>query len=164
MRSPERAERQEDFEQLVSEMSSLPGGAAWTLLRAFAGQSQRSQIVGEVFSRLYLVAYDSFADAQDRAQHAARTHDRRGGGAVYRAENGSYPDAAGQARAELLDEVPRDVFSGEPLHYELRGDGYLLYSVGPDGENDGGTNSRSRSSTVSGRALPNSSLTPVSTS
>ena len=36
--------------------------------------------------------------------------------------------------------VPKDIFSGGELNYRQKGDGYLLYSVGPNGTDDGGRN------------------------
>ncbi|MFL5342277.1 MAG: hypothetical protein ACJ8F7_19190, partial [Gemmataceae bacterium] len=37
-----------------------------------------------------------------------------------------------------LETVPPDLFSGEPLKYRVERDGYILYSVGSDGIDDGG--------------------------
>ncbi len=39
---------------------------------------------------------------------------------------------------KYLAEVPKDVFLDAELHYKLDGDGYLLYSVGMNGHDDGG--------------------------
>lgn len=61
--------------------------------------------------------------------------------AVYRGEHGTFPKALGQLVPDLLDAVPFDRFTGDPLRYERRGNGYLLYSVGADGTDDGGNNS-----------------------
>ena len=35
-------------------------------------------------------------------------------------------------------EVPKDLFTDADLHYRREGNGYLLYSVGPSGKDDGG--------------------------
>jgi hypothetical protein len=50
-----------------------------------------------------------------------------------------YPDRLDALVPEMLAEIPRDPFSGGPLTYERRGDGYLLYAVGANGVDDGGT-------------------------
>ena len=34
--------------------------------------------------------------------------------------------------------VPADLFDGKPLRYRTFGTGYVIYSVGPDGKDDGG--------------------------
>jgi hypothetical protein len=61
-----------------------------------------------------------------------------------RRQTGSYPrslDAAQEMRGRPL---PEDPFTGGPFRYRLRGDGYLLYSVGANRQDDGGVNNRHR--------------------
>ena len=48
--------------------------------------------------------------------------------------------------------VPKDIFSGGALHYKPQADGYLLYSVGPNGIDDGGRNQMTTPTTTSFRA------------
>ena len=62
--------------------------------------------------------------------------------AAFRAERGSYPAGLEELKGEYVDEIPHDVFSGRPLIYERTTDGYLLYSVGMNGKDDGGVNDR----------------------
>ncbi len=57
---------------------------------------------------------------------------------MHRRATGSYPDGLDDVKLTHLDEVPVDPFSGKPFHYEKRPGGYLLYSVGPNGKDDGG--------------------------
>jgi len=57
----------------------------------------------------------------------------------YRAETGAYPDDLKcLVEAGYLQEVPMDPFSDHSLVYRPVGDGFLLYSVGPDFVDDGG--------------------------
>jgi len=60
--------------------------------------------------------------------------------AGYRSDHGTYPNCLEQLRFQYIADVPLDAFSNDDLHYEREGDGYLLYSVGPNGVNDGGRN------------------------
>jgi len=60
--------------------------------------------------------------------------------AGYRHDHGKYPNRLAQLCPEYIDEVPLDAFSGDDLHYRRNGDGYLLYSVGPNMRDDGGHN------------------------
>ena len=55
----------------------------------------------------------------------------------YRQDNGKYPDKLDALNSEILPQVPKDLFSGGVL-YKPNADGYLLYSVGVNGEDDGG--------------------------
>lgn len=57
--------------------------------------------------------------------------------AEFRAAHGSYPASL----TELAGVPPlslTDPFSGQPLRYRRTGASYLLYSIGPDGKDDGG--------------------------
>ncbi len=57
----------------------------------------------------------------------------------YQLRYGRLPDRMEAMVPELLRAVPRDWFSDTPLHYRRKPDGsFLLYSVGLDGEDNGG--------------------------
>jgi hypothetical protein len=58
--------------------------------------------------------------------------------AAYRADHRRYPGKLDDLRLKYLLNVPDDRFSGEPLVYRRTDAGYLLYSVGIDGRDDGG--------------------------
>ena len=44
----------------------------------------------------------------------------------------------------FLEEVPTDPFDGIPLRYKQLIKGYLLYSIGEDGVDDGGVRNKDR--------------------
>ncbi|KKK93223.1 hypothetical protein LCGC14_2695040, partial [marine sediment metagenome] len=58
--------------------------------------------------------------------------------AAYKAEKAGYPKTLAELRATYGKEIPGDRFSGKPLVYRRTGTGYVLYSVGSNGEDDGG--------------------------
>ncbi|MEN6627090.1 MAG: M56 family metallopeptidase [Candidatus Sumerlaeia bacterium] len=56
----------------------------------------------------------------------------------YRKGKGSYPDGLNALAPKFIEVVPTDPFSGQPLMYQLGGDGkYRLWSLGPDAINNG---------------------------
>ncbi|MEQ8847046.1 hypothetical protein [Botrimarina sp.] len=59
--------------------------------------------------------------------------------AVYRAANGEYPEKLDALVPGILDTVPADPFGSGPLVYRRTPGGYLLYSVGRNGIDDGGS-------------------------
>ena len=60
--------------------------------------------------------------------------------AVYRAENGEYPQELAALVPNILAEIPVDWYSGDSPLYQLKDDGgYLLYSVFENGADDNGT-------------------------
>lgn len=58
--------------------------------------------------------------------------------ALHRMERGGYPARLDDLVPDYLDEVPADLFTGGSLRYTTSGGGYVLYSLGPNGRDDGG--------------------------
>jgi hypothetical protein len=57
----------------------------------------------------------------------------------YELRHGQLPQSLAALAPEFLAEVPHDFMVGRPLRYRLNGDGsFALYSVGEDGQDDGG--------------------------
>ncbi|MGO8928688.1 MAG: hypothetical protein ACLQU3_17605 [Limisphaerales bacterium] len=56
----------------------------------------------------------------------------------YQSEQGHPPARLDELAPKYLSHVPEDPFSGQPLVYRAQGTNWLLYSVGPDGVDDGG--------------------------
>ncbi len=59
--------------------------------------------------------------------------------AAYRAEKASYPDQLAGLSPRFISELPEDLF-GSPLRYCREGSGYLLWSLGKNELDDGGSN------------------------
>ncbi|MFW6155752.1 MAG: hypothetical protein ACOC7J_00420 [Armatimonadota bacterium] len=57
---------------------------------------------------------------------------------LYRQEHEEYPRTLEPLAGTVDWPIPEDIFSGEPFGYRREGDGYLLWSVGPDLDDDGG--------------------------
>jgi len=58
--------------------------------------------------------------------------------ACFRAEHGHWPSSLSELSPAFLKAVPMDVFSRDTLVYQPSDQGYLLYSVGINGRDDGG--------------------------
>ena len=56
----------------------------------------------------------------------------------YRLAQGKLPQALDELVPAYLDAVPTDPFGGQALRYSLRAKGYVVYSIGEDGTDDGG--------------------------
>lgn len=54
------------------------------------------------------------------------------------AHQGSLPTTLTELVPEHLPAVPRDIFDGQPLRYKVLPRGYVIYSIGADGVDDGG--------------------------
>ena len=56
----------------------------------------------------------------------------------YRLAHGELPETLSQLVPAYLDGVPEDPFDGKPLRYKRLAKGYVVYSIGHDGKDDGG--------------------------
>ena len=56
----------------------------------------------------------------------------------HRLATGGYPSSLADLVPRWVPDVPPDPFTGKPFIYRRTATGYLLYSVGPDGTDDGG--------------------------
>ena len=59
--------------------------------------------------------------------------------AVYRADHGEYPADLSALVPAVLPQLPTDLYTGKPFVYHRTKDGYLLYSLGDNGTDDGGS-------------------------
>jgi hypothetical protein len=61
----------------------------------------------------------------------------------YRQEKGSYPATLEESKqAGYLDTLPADPYSDKPLSYKTADGSFMLYSLGPDFDDDGGASGR----------------------
>lgn len=57
---------------------------------------------------------------------------------LFKQKNGAYPDAPDKLAPEFLDTIPPDPFTGKALIYRKDGNGFILYSLGPNQHDDNG--------------------------
>lgn len=57
---------------------------------------------------------------------------------LHELDHGQPPAQLAELVPRYLEELPLDPFSGKPFVYRRKDDGFLIYSVGPDGVDDGG--------------------------
>jgi hypothetical protein len=68
---------------------------------------------------------------------------------AHRAEHAAYPASLAKLVPTYLDSIPDDPFGTGPVRYKRTGSSYVLYSVGPNGTDDGGTPATGKSITDS---------------
>jgi len=78
------------------------------------------------------VALDLRISARLRAARAGLAIER------YRLAGGKLPETLGELVPTYLDAVPKDPFDGQELRFRRLEKGYVVYSVGEDGNDDGG--------------------------
>ncbi|MEN6406231.1 MAG: hypothetical protein ABFC77_07160 [Thermoguttaceae bacterium] len=144
MRQPTRSERTEAVKRLRHEMNQLAkksrdsmrvSSLLWTGPRKAATEQCVKDLLGLAVSGML-----SGGDAEDRWAMQRDLTKLSLSLAAYRADHGSYPQKLAELMPNYASAVPRDLFGGgdAPLHYQRRDHGFLLYSVGPNGKDDGG--------------------------
>ena len=58
--------------------------------------------------------------------------------AGFHAQAGRWPNELSELFPDFTETIPRDRFSGQALIYRASQSGYVLYSVGRNGKDDGG--------------------------
>jgi ribosomal protein S14 len=91
-------------------------------------------------------AIDAVMNSYNRvANQCERLRQRRGATSVavalcrHRLRHNAFPASLAGLDADLLDHVPRDRFSGEPLQWVVSETEAVLYSIGNDRDDDGGS-------------------------
>ena len=91
-----------------------------------------------ILSKLFLSSLPNVIDSDDEALMKNYLVGLSLSLAHYRLEQGQYPDKLTDLMPQYTAKVIDDFFVEKPLHYERQGTGYLLYSVGKNGKDDGG--------------------------
>jgi hypothetical protein len=82
---------------------------------------------------------NALASAMDRTNTQLELTRLAAALAVYRADHGQYPDKLDALMPDMLPQLPVDLYHAKSLVYKRETDGYLLYSTGENGVDDGGS-------------------------
>jgi hypothetical protein len=142
-RITDRARRQKELDHDEAELKK----DAWSPAEAIKAL-RRERLDNEINKKLAATLIDFSWTAIHWMQRQADLHEQRQRNlhlafalAAYRAEHKRYPDKLDELAPGYLAEVPSDLFSGKALIYRHAENGYLLYSVGANGRDDGGRGS-----------------------
>ncbi len=98
-----------------------------------------SQAVGQTIVAILLPQGWGCCQAEDRWTMKFQVNELAFALAVYRVDHGMYPNKLADLLPKYMVKIPKDMFNNDAdLHYTRHGDGCLLYSVGPDGMDNGG--------------------------
>ncbi len=97
-----------------------------------------SEQIGSILVALLLPAVNAAQTAEDRGIMLRQMSEVGYALAAYRAEKGKYPAKLDDLVPKYVEKVPEDCFSGQTVRYRTEGDGFVLYSVGMNGEDDDG--------------------------
>lgn len=139
---PTRAKRVKAFAKFDAELKNLTASSRdpkTFTLTILGGKKAISEQTGHVLMSLSLPGISAALNAEDRIAMQWAINDLAFALAQYHADHGSYPAKLADLTPKYVAELPKDVFSNDAdLHYQVNTDGYLLYSVGINGKDDGG--------------------------
>ena len=107
-------------------------------LRGWEGLEAEFTAIPGVLYRLALPAYKRLLPAVARADASRRVALLAGAVDAYREVEKKFPEKVEDVAPMYIRQVPPDPFTGQLLKMKATGDGVVVYSVGPDGVDDGG--------------------------
>ncbi len=145
-RKPTRAERLTAGAEIDDGLRKLLDGARElgeipNLVQQGADAKVRTAVsekIALVLLGLMAPAIQKIGDAGDRAEQVARNGVLAFALAAHHADHKAYPAKLADLAPKYVAKLPDDLFSGKPLIYKPTDAGYLLYSVGANGADDGG--------------------------
>ncbi len=132
LRIEDRASREKELDKFAADLKSLKEKA--TVSR----NDLNGENVGNLVISLLMPAFQKAQTASDRWEQTRRNLGVAFALAAYRRDTGHYPAKLDDLAPKYLAAIPADLFSGKPLIYRPTANGYLLYSVGVNGKDDGG--------------------------
>ena len=125
---------------------SIMDPESFNILELADPQKAVSERVGKILLSLLTPAFLKVADAENRGTMLHDLDRLAFALAAYHGDHGSYPAKLADLAPRYLRRVPRDIFSDQDLHYRRESSGFLLYSVGVNGRDDGGKSYDDRTS------------------
>jgi hypothetical protein len=115
----------EDFQKQLDDAKKLPAEKA-------------GRAITKVLIQMMGPAARKIQESADRAEQTRRNLELAFVLLAFKKDTGKYPTTLAELAPKYLPSVPDDLFSGKPLIYKPTENGYLLYSVGVNGKDDGG--------------------------
>ena len=136
---PNRAKRIAALEKFVAETEAKADAARSGFSGGWLSVRDRSLAMSDlILTELFSAAVHLHA-AEERLKSNLQLTRVAAALAVYRAEQGAYPKSLAALVPGIIPKLPVDIFNAKPLVYRRTDDGYLLYSLGPNGKDDGGS-------------------------
>jgi hypothetical protein len=144
MRVPERAAREQQLEKFDKELKALKdklfekGELAKALADGKTSPAIKTKLFGDALICLLAPSLRKVQSAADRTEQIQRNLHVAFALGAYQREQGRYPKTLDALAPKYLEKIPQDLFTGKALTYRPADKGYLLYSFGPNGKDDGG--------------------------
>jgi uncharacterized protein YmfQ (DUF2313 family) len=143
-RQPTQVARNEAWGKMMDDyyarIKTLTGKVSITIDAILDPRGGSSERIAFVLLAELLPAGNNVAIGMDRGSMRLEITKLGFAMAAYHADHGSYPSTLAELAPRYVGKVPKDVFNDNELHYKLKlkRESYVIYSVGPNGKDDGG--------------------------
>jgi hypothetical protein len=137
LREKHLREVEDDIKTLKASITGFPN-LSKAIIAAKVAPSAVTGVIGDMLICLIVPGVTKVQHAADRAEQTQNNLHLAFALAAYKADNKQYPKNLDALAPKYLPEVPADLFSGKAMIYRPEANGYLLYSVGPNGKDDAG--------------------------
>jgi len=124
------------------EASRLPAEQQAEPMQALEARVKKASVEYDVLIALLMPAVIKVAEAYRRDQAYLRCALVAVAAERYRRDKGAWPATPAELVDKYLKSLPVDAYDGKPLRYRILPDGVIVYSVGPDKEDNGGARNR----------------------
>jgi hypothetical protein len=144
MRVKDRATRGKELDRIDKELEALNKKArdsGMSLLKILLAPDTSKMIgekVGNILLHLMVPAVRKVQDAADRTEQLQQNLYLAFALAAYHRDHGRYPAELDALAPKYLAKIPQDMFNDKALTYRPTENGYLLYSVGVNGQDERG--------------------------
>lgn len=103
-----------------------------------SSRAAMSEMVANMMVGLLLPAVRAVNGARERATQTRHNLEVAFALAEWKKKNGTYPESLADLVPAYFARIPHDGFASKPLNYVLEGEGFLIYSIGRNLEDEGG--------------------------
>lgn len=128
----------EELEKEIRKSTEEISGATGMLRVALGGPETRGKMMGKIFVSLLIPALNAASNAEKRVQIMDDVNYIVLSAAAQKARTGEYPASISDFRGAAGKNLPEDRYAQGPFHYRREGDGFIVYSVGPNLKDDQG--------------------------
>ena len=133
----ERTAAMQKFDEEVKKLTEQRRGPL-ALLPLLGGKPAITQALSETLITLLLPSVTQVYRAEGRIVQRMHNVELAFALAAWRSEHDSYPESLETLAPKYIAEVLKDLFTGQPLKYERKAEGYRFYSFGTNEKDDEG--------------------------
>jgi hypothetical protein len=143
LRMKNQSERKKNVEQYKNDLTNANATASKKLMKIMQGVAATSKERGETLGSLFISRkLPSFLSGlQESADYSVQIRNNLHLAfalIAFHSDHDVFPKNLDELAPKYVPQVPLDHFSGKPLAYQPVGNGFLLYSIGPNGKDDDG--------------------------